>query len=202
MVIKLIIFFFLFVAATGKAFTVPLFTKYAHRLFPNHVCQIFDECPQQKLEDLNVALKRESWVLGYWTILKNRFGLAGCEVKLKSFIDCDLLQGMPRSMQDALRIYDGLCNMMRKYGHTYVFLCQLKMKLASDVQTWAESLAYLAEINVVKTSENHLGEGRHVFLTHIRGYEKKIAQNLAEVMENESWVGNIEIDEQVSVSAV
>ena len=105
-------------------------------------------------------------------------------------------------MQDALRIYDELCNMMRKYGHTYVSLRQLKMKLASDVETWAESLAYLAEINVVKTSDDHLGEGRHVFLTHIRGFEKKIARNLAEVMDNKSWVGNIEINEQVSVLAV
>ena len=192
----------LFVTATGKALLVPLFTKYAHRLFPRHVCSIFDECSQEELESLSEALQNESWVFGYWTVVKSRFGLSGCEVKLQSFIDCNLLEGMPAVMQDAFQIYDVLSKMIQQDGHTYVFLHQLRRlrKLNGSVTKWAESLAYLSKINVVKTAEDHLGENRHVFLTHIRSFEKKIAGNLAKIMENEPWVGDIEIDEQVSIT--
>lgn len=194
---KLIYLVCTFTAATGKAFTFPLFTKFAHRLFPQHVCLIFDECSHEELERLSEALQRESWVFGYWTVLKNRFGLKGCEVKLQSFIDCNLLQQMPLVMQDALRVYDALSRIIRKDGHTYVQLWKLKGK-ATNVTKWAENLAYLEEINIVKTSA--AGDSRHVFLTHIRGFEKTIARNLAEIMDNEPWVGDIEIDEQVSIA--
>lgn len=188
-----------FFAATGKAFTFSSFTRFAHRLFPHHVCSFFDEWNCEKLECLSEALQRESWVFGYWSVLKNRFDLKGCEAKLQSFIDCNLLQAMPVVMQDALCVYDALSHMIYKDGHTYVNLVQLKKqpKLAY-VTKWAESLAYLKEINVVKTLET--GDSCHVFLTHIRGYEKTIARNLTEIMGNEPWVGNIEIDKQVSIA--
>lgn len=106
---------------------------------------------------------------------------------------------MPVVMQDALRIYDALSHMIYKDGHTYVYLMQLKeQSKLTYVTKWAESLAYLKKINVVKTYET--GDSCHVYLTHIRGYEKTIARNLAEMMGNEPWVGNIEIDEQVSIA--
>jgi len=190
-----------FFAATGKAFMFPLFTKFAHRLFPRHVCSLFDDCSQEELESLNEALEEESWVFGYWSVLKNRFGLKGCEAKLQSFIDCNLLETMPVVMQDALRVYDALSRMIYKDGHTYVHLMQLKRhKKVTDVTKWEESLAYLEEINVVGTSAAR--DCCHVFLTHIRGYEKTIARKLAWIMDNEPWVGDIEIDEQVSIELV
>ena len=106
---------------------------------------------------------------------------------------------MPVVMQDALRVYDALSQMIYKDGHTYVHLMQLKgLPKVTNVTKWAESLAYLEEINVVKTSA--VGDSCHVFLTHIRGFEKTIARNLTEIMANEPWVGNIEIDEQVSIA--
>ena len=184
-------------AATGKAFTFPLLTRFAHRLFPRHVCALFDERSHEELECLREALEEESWVFGYWSVLKNRFGLKGCEAKLQSFIDCNLLQTMPVAMQDALRIYDALSRVIYKNGHTYVHLMQLKSHpKVTNVTKWEESLAYLKEINVVKTSVAR--DSCHVFLTHLRGYEKTIAQNLAGIMDNIPWLGDIEIDEQVS----
>lgn len=190
-----------FFAATGKAFTFPLFTRFAHRLFPHHVCSLFDERSYRELECLSEALEKESWVFGYWSVLKTRFGLKGCEAKLQSFIDCNLLQTMPVVMQDALRVYDALSRMIYKDGHTYVHLMQLKRHpKMKNVTKWEESLAYLEEINVVKTSGAR--DSCHVFLTHIRGYEKTIARNLAWIMDNKPWVGDIEIEEQVSIALV
>ena len=52
-------FHFFIITATGKAFTVPLFTKYAHRLFPRRVCSIFEESSKEELEELNEALNKE-----------------------------------------------------------------------------------------------------------------------------------------------
>ena len=184
--------------ASGKAFTVPLFTKMAHQLFPRHVCSIFDKCSLEELECLNEALENESWVFGYWTVLKNRFGLSGCEAKLKSFKDCNLLDDMPVVMQEALHIYDALSQLIRRNGHTYVLFKQLKEKLKT-VKNWTESLDYLRKISVVGTSEDHLGNSRHVFLKHIRCYEATIAGHIAEIMDKEPWTRNVEIDEQVSV---
>lgn len=104
-------------------------------------------------------------------------------------------------MQEALRVYDALSHIIYKDGHTYVNLMQLKEQpKVAYVTKWEESLAYLKEINVVKTYET--GGRCHVFLTHIRGYEKTIARNLTDIMGNEPWIGNIEIDEQVSIAWV
>lgn len=104
---------------------------------------------------------------------------------------------MPVVKQDALRIYDALSRMIRKEHHTYVLLKQLKKQLTSKVSTWEHSLAYLNEINVVATSNDQRGDECHVFLTHIRGFEKNIARNLAAVMDEEPWMHNIKIDDQV-----
>ena len=56
---------------------------------------------------------------------------------------------------------------------------------------------YLREIDVVGTSEDHLGDNRHVFLTHIRRYEEGIARNVVAVMDEKPWTSNVEIDEKV-----
>lgn len=176
-----------------------MFTKFAHRLFPRHVCSFFDELTYEKLKCLSEVLQKESWVFGYWSVLKNRFDLKGCEAKLQSFIDCNLLQAMPVAMQDALYVYDTLSRMIYKDGHTYVHLMQLKRHpKVANVTKWEESLAYLKAINAVKTCAAR--DGYHVFLTHLRGYEKTIAWNLAGIMDNIPWVGNIEIDKQVSIA--
>lgn len=187
----------LFFTETGKAFSVPLFTKFAHRLFPRQVCSIFKDCSLEELESLNEAIQREPWEMGYWTILMKKYNLSGCEAKLASFAECDLLQRMPIDMQDALRIYDALSSMVRKYGHTYVYLWQLKQK-QHDVTNWEKSLAYLSKIDAVKTSEDHLGDRRLVFLPYLRRFEQKIARNLADIMDKKPWMSNIEIDEEVS----
>ena len=197
-VIIIIIFFFHFfiLIATGKAFTVPLFTKYAHQLFPRRVCSIFEESSKEELEELNEALNKEPWVFGYWSVLKQRFNLSSCEVKLKSFEDCNLLDQMPIAKQDALHIYNALSRLLRKYGHTYVEFKMLTKEL-NGVRNWKKSLDYLREIDVVGTSEDHLGDNRHVFLTHVRRYEEGIARNVVAVMDEKPWTSNVEIDEKV-----
>ena len=131
-------FHFFIVTATGKAFTVPLFTKYAHRLFPRRVCSIFEESSKEELEELNEALNKEPWVFGYWSVLKQRFNLSSCEVKLESFEDCNLLDQMPIAKQDALHIYNALSRLLRKYGHTYVEFKMLTKEL-SGVRNWKKS---------------------------------------------------------------
>ena len=55
----------------------------------------------------------------------------------------------------------------------------------------------MREIDVVGTSEDHLGDNRHVFLTHIRRYEEGIARNVVAVMDEKPWTSNVEIDEKV-----
>ena len=125
---KLSLLFYLFVTATGKAFLVPKFTKYAHRLFPCHAHSLFTnpKVGASKLEELNNALDSEPWVFGFQTVLKNRFNISGCEAKLSAFIECDLLRSMPVEKQGALYIYNALCAVIRKFGHTYILLRELK----------------------------------------------------------------------------
>lgn len=108
---------------------------------------------------------------------------------------------MSVSMQDALHIYDALSKMINRDGHTYVLLGELRRQ-NTKVTKWKESLAYLKNIEVVETCEDHLGEMRHVFLTHIRGFEKNIARNLAAMMTNKPWLTNITIDEQVRLKTL
>lgn len=175
---------------------MPVLLQFAHRLLPRRACSIFDDCEQKTLESLNEAIKTEPWILGYWTVLTERFGLSGCEAKLSSFEYCNLLQKMPVVMRDALRIYHSLREMTRKFGHTYVYLQQLKGKLR--VTNWEGSLSYLSSIDAVKTSEDHLGNKRHVFLPYLRRCEQGIACNLSKIISKTPWTGNIEIEEQVN----
>ena len=185
------------VAATGKAFAVPLFLKFVHRLLPRQVCSIFDDCDLKTLKSLNEAVLREPWLFGYWTVLKTRFGLSGCEAKKESFEECNLFQGMPVVMKDSLLIYHSLCKIIKNEGHTYVHLHQLKRR-QRNISDWEESLAYLSKIGAVKTSEEQLGNRRLVFLPHLRWYEQNIARNLSHIMTQTPWIGNAEIDDQVS----
>ncbi|PFX33712.1 DNA helicase B [Stylophora pistillata] len=183
---------------TGKAFAVPYFTGYAHRLFPRRVCSIFEEYSLEMLEKLNEALDKEPWVFGYWRVLKERFELSSCEVKLKSFQDCNLLNQMPIAKQDALCIYNALSGLILKDGHTFVeFKMLKKMEKLKGITNWKESLDYLKEIDVVGTSENHLGDNQHVFLTHIRHYEEGIAKQVAAIMDKKPWLDNVKIDEKI-----
>ncbi|XP_068761068.1 DNA helicase B-like [Montipora capricornis] len=180
---------------TGKAFAVPLFLKFVHRLLPRQVCSIFDDCDLKTLESLNEAVLREPWLFGYWTVLKTRFGLSGCEAKIESFKECNLFQGMPVVKKDSLLIYHSLCKIIKNEGHTYVHLHQLKER-QRNISDWEESLAYLSEIGAVKTSEEQLGNRRLVFLPHLRWYEQNIARNLSHIMTQTPWIGNAEIDDQ------
>lgn len=61
-----------------------------------------------------------------------------------------------------------------------------------NVTKWEESFVYLKEINVVKICV--VRDGYYVFLIYFRGYEKIIVRNFVGIMDNVSWVGNIEID--------
>ena len=200
----LLIFFF---TATGKAFLVPRLTKYAHRLFPHHACSLFFDPKIETLKRMNAALVSEPWVFGYQTVLKNRFHITGFEAKLSGFIECDLLRDMPAEMRDALYIYNALSEVTRSLGHTFVLLRELKQPKyyrkphspgTYHVSFWERSLAYLRQIEVVETEGDDFNDRCHVFLTHIRGYEKTIANNLSEIMRQESWIGNIEMKEEVS----
>lgn len=206
---KLSLLFYFFVTATGKAFLVPKFTKYAHRLFPRHAHSLFTnpKVGASKLEELNNALDSEPWVFGFQTVLKNRFNISGCEAKLSAFIECDLLRSMPVEKQGALYIYNALCAVIRKFGHTYILLRELKQPRyyskpycpgTYHVANWERSLTYLSEIEVVKTSGSSFDDRCSVFLPHVRGYEETIANNLSKIMTKEPWTGGIGIDEEVS----
>ena len=74
---RLIIFIFVFFLATGKAFLVPELTKFAHRLFPRHLKALFSSLDLKVLQDMAKALQDEPWILGYQTVMKERFGLSG-----------------------------------------------------------------------------------------------------------------------------
>ena len=190
---------------------VPELTKVAHRLFPRHVSTLLSSTSLEALQDIEKALLSEPWILGYQTVLQEKFGIWGCEVKLSAFINCDLLVTMPVVKRDALYIYNALCKLIHKYGHTFVPLWQLKRKNwynvpftpgAYCVTNWEESLTYLREINAVKTAGNAFGNGCPVFLPHIRGYEVTIVRSICKMMENRPWVGSMEIDEKVSLGRV
>lgn len=183
--------------ATGKAFLVPKFTSFAHRLLPRRVCSIFDECFLEVLQELERAINMEPWIFGYSTVLSSSYDLPGCEAKLTSLQECNLFQKMPVIMQDALRIYHKLCEKIRKFGHTYVYLSQLK-GWETNVRHWEESLSYLSSIDAVKTCDDHLG--KIVFLPYLRWFEQSIASNLSFIMHNEPWIDNIDVEQQVILS--
>ena len=137
--------------------------------------------------------------------MKDKFSICGCEVTLSAFINCNLFKVMPVVQKDALYIYSVLNKVTYKYGHTYVPLWLLKhqkyyevpfVPQSHRVTTWEESLAYLKEINAVKTSGD-VGDGRSVFLPNVRGYEQAIARKISKVMTKKPWVGMIKLDEQV-----
>lgn len=186
---------------------VPELTKIAHRLFPRHVKTLFLSTSLGVLQDIQQALQHEPWILGYQAVLQERFGISGCEVKLPGFINCGLLETMPVVQRDALYIYNALCKLIYKYGHTYVPMWQLKRRKwynvpftpgAYHVTNWKESLTFLREINAAKTFGDPNNEGCSVFLPHILRYEQTIVRNICKIMKMRPWVGDMEIDEKVS----
>lgn len=201
----------LLLLATGKAFLVPELTKVAHRLFPRHVNTLFSSTKLKVLQDIEQALQSEPWILGYQAVLQEKFGILGCEVKLSAFINCDLLETMPVVQRDALYIYNALCKLTYKYGDTFEPVWRLKYESwynppftpgAYRVTKWEESLAYLSEINVAKTTRNGYSKsGAQVFLPHIRGYEQTIVRSICKIMKKRPWVDNMEIDEKVGKKA-
>lgn len=185
---------------------MPEFTKVAHLLFPRHVKTLFSSTSLEVLQDIQQAFQSEPWTLGYQTVLQEKFGISGCEVKLSAFVNCDLLETMPVVQRDALYIYNALCKLIHKYGHTYVPLWQLKRGNwynvpftpgAYHVTNWEESLTYLREINVAKTAGNAYGNGCPVFFPHNRGYEQTIVRSICKIMKMRPWVGDMTIDEKV-----
>lgn len=158
---------------------------------------------------MNESLGSEPWILGFKKVLKDQFHISGIEAKLSAFIECNLLSGMPDDKQDALYIYNALSEVTRRCGHTYVLLRELKKQKYYDkpyarqshyVKQWERALAYLKEIQVIGTEGDIYDDDRcHVFLTHLRDYEKKIASNLSTmIMNQESWIGPIDVKEEVS----
>ena len=187
---------------------VPELTKVAHRLFPRHVNTLFSSTSLKVLQDIEQALENEPWILGYQKVLQEKFGISGCEVKLAAYINCGLLETMPVVQQDALYIYNALCKLIHKYGHTLVPLWMLKHGRwyntpftpgAYRETNWEESLTYLREIDTVKTTANAFNNGCSVFLPHIRGYEQTIVKSICKIIKKRPWVGSMEIDEKVSL---
>ena len=197
---------FPFFLATGKAFQVPELTKIAHCLFPRHAETLFSSASLEMLQEIQQALQSEPWIFGYQAVLKERFGILGLEVKLPAFINCNLLETMPVVQRDALYIYNALCKLIYKYGHTYVHLWHLKKRDwyketftpgAYRVTNWQESLTYLNNINAARTVGNVYGDRCYVVLPNIQGYEQTIAQSICKIMKMRPWVGDLEIDEKV-----
>jgi len=185
---------------------VPELTKVAHCLFPRHARTLFSSSSLEVLQDIQQALQSEPWIFGYQAVLQERFGISGLEVKLPAFINCNLLETMPVVQRDALYIYNALCKLIHKYGHTYVPLWQLKFgkwytvpftPRAYHVTKWQESLTYLSKINAAKTAGNAYGDGCPVFLPNIRGYEQTIVRSICKIMKMRPWVSDVEIDEKV-----
>lgn len=145
-------------------------------------------------------------MLGFQTVLQERFGISGCEVKIPSFVNCDLIETMPVLNRDALYIYNALCKVTYKYGHTFLPLYKLKYNKYYEppftprvyhVSTWDDSITYLRDVNVVKTAADPCGNVRSVFLPHIRGYEQTIVRSICKMMKKSPWVSEMEIDEKV-----
>jgi len=160
----------------------------------------------KELQDMDKALDSEPWVLGFQTVLQERFGISGCEVKIASFVNCDLMKNMPVVNRDALYIYNALCKVIYKYGHTYVPMWKLKHNKCYEppftprvyrVTTWKDSIAYLEEMHVVKTYHDDCGNVRSVYLPRIRGYEQTIVRSICKLMKKSPWVSMTEIDEKV-----
>ena len=198
---------FLFTLATGKAFLVPELTKVAHRLFPRHVKTLFSSSELTVLQDIAKALESEPWMLGYQSVMQEKFGISGCEVKISSFVNCNLMDKMPVVNRDALYVYNALCKETFKYGHTYAPFWKLKHNKSYEppftprvyrVTTWEECLTHLREIGVVKTAGDSFGDARSVFLPHIRGYEQTIVRSICKMMKKRSWVSDMELDGKVS----
>lgn len=160
---------------------------------------------------MDESLGSEPWILGFKKVLKDQFRISGIEAKLSGFIDCDLLSRMPDDKQDALYIYNALSEVTRRCGHTYVLLGGLKQQKYYDkpyarqshhVKQWERALAYLKEIQVIGTEGDIYDDRCHVFLTHLRDYEKKIASSLSRmIMKQESWIGPIDVKEEVSTNS-
>jgi len=157
------------------------------------------------LQDMAKALESEPWVLGFQTVLQERFGISGCEVKIASFVNCNLMKNMPVVNRDALYIYNALCKVIYKYGHTYVPMWKLKHNKCYEppftprvyrVTTWKDSIAYLEEMHVVKTYHDDCGNVRSVYLPRIRGYEQTIVRSICKLMKKSPWVSMTEIDEK------
>lgn len=186
---------------------VPELTKVAHRLFPRHATTLFSSSQLDVLQDIEKALKSEPWVLGFQHILQERFGIGGFEAKIQSFVNCNLMEKMPVVNRDALYIYNALCKVTYKYGHTYVPLQQLKgnkyfqppfTPQVYQVSTWDASLDYLKEIDVVKTGGDSYGKPSSVSLPQIRRYEQTIVRNICRVMKSSHpWLSGLELDEEV-----
>ncbi|XP_022795190.1 DNA helicase B-like [Stylophora pistillata] len=192
--------------ATGKAFLVPELTKIAHRLFPHHTDALFSSTSLEVLKCIEQAVRNEPWILGYQKVLQGKFGISGCEAKLAAFIDCGLLTAMPVVKRDALYIYNALCKLTYKEGHTFVPLCLLKCGRwynkpvapgPYQVTKWDESLTYLLEIHAVGISGNTFEDECSVFLPHIHGYEKSIVRDICTVRNGMPWVNYMEIDEKL-----
>ena len=157
---------------------------------------------------MNESLGSEPWIFGFRKVLKKQFHISGIEAKLSGFIKCDLLSEMPVDKHDALYIYNALSEVTHRCGHTYVLLGELKKQKYYDkpyspqshhVTKWEQALAYLKEIQVVGTEGDISNDRCHVFLTHLRDYEKTIASNLSTMMMNNiSWIGHIDVEEEVS----
>ncbi|XP_068670444.1 DNA helicase B-like isoform X2 [Montipora foliosa] len=181
-------------------------TKVAHRLFPRHVKTLFSSVKLEVLQDMEKALKCEPWILGFQKILQERFGISGFEVKIPSFVNCNLLKKMPVMNCDALYIYNALCKVTYKYGHTYFPLKQLKSERyfkppftteSYRVTCWDDSLDYLKAINAVKIGGECYGTPTSLFLPHIRRYEQTIARTICKMRKTRPWVNGVEIDEKV-----
>ncbi|XP_068698173.1 DNA helicase B-like isoform X2 [Montipora foliosa] len=185
---------------TGKAFLVPEWTKVAHRLFPCHVRTLLSSVDLGVLRGMEKALKDEPWIFGFQCIIKERYGILGCEVKIPSFVNCNLMEKMPVMNRDALYIYNALCEVTYRCGHTYFPLEELKntkyLKPFTPFTSWDESLDYLKEINAVKTDSDNYGKPSSLFLPSIRNYEQTIVRTISKMMKGHPWVRGVEIDEK------
>eukprot|EP00795_Rhopilema_esculentum_P000463 gene463-10138_t len=132
------------------------------------------------------------WELGYLVKTKQKFGLHGVEVKLKGFIDSGLLHRMPKLMQDALYVYNGMKKVTANEGHTYVTMRQITckslysakkavLKRNMDDNDIIEAISYLIKENILERDILMSGEEVLVF-PHIKGYEVYIAKSLQQLM--------------------
>ena len=198
-----------FFSDQGKLFHCKNLAKYCSALFPRDTGNILASMTLPELMELDTMIKEEPWHLGYMVKTKDYFGMKGIEVKLKSFIESKLLYTMPKEMQDALYVYNGIKNITYHEGHTYVPVQQMfcrklyYARVAVEKRSMSNkdivnAIDYLTGQNILE--KDALSSGEDILsLPHIKEYEVSIGRNISALMSGSPHLPKNAVVETVSI---